>query len=185
MVKLVIVDLDGTLVDTKDVNYYAYKEALKFYGFEIEYKYYCNFCNGRHYLEFLPQLTTHDRNILNKIHDSKKKIYKKYLNKARLNTSLVNIVKLLSKECKTAVVTTASKENCYELLEHFGLNDFFDLIITREDVHASKPNPEGFLKAMKYFDVYPEETVIFEDSEVGLEAAKISGAYYYKTFKFN
>lgn len=54
--KLVIVDLDGTLFDTKDVNYHAYKDAISPYGFDIDYKYYCEFCNGRHYLDFLPQL---------------------------------------------------------------------------------------------------------------------------------
>ena len=54
--KLVIVDLDGTLFDTKDVNYHAYKDAITPYGYDIDYKYYCDFCNGRHYKEFLPQM---------------------------------------------------------------------------------------------------------------------------------
>lgn len=50
--KLIIVDLDGTLFDTKDVNYHAYKEAIAPYGYDMDYKYYCEFCNGRHYLDF-------------------------------------------------------------------------------------------------------------------------------------
>ena len=58
--KLIIVDLDGTLFDTKDVNYHAYKEAIAPYGYDMDYKYYCEFCNGRHYLDFLPQVTTTD-----------------------------------------------------------------------------------------------------------------------------
>ena len=62
--KLVIVDLDGTLFDTKDVNYHAYKEAIAPYGYDMDYKYYCEFCNGRYYLDFLPQITTGDDEIL-------------------------------------------------------------------------------------------------------------------------
>lgn len=183
--KLVIVDLDGTLFDTKDVNYYAYKEASALYGYEIDYQYYCKFCNGRHYLEFLPQVTTDDENILNIMHKAKKEAYKKYLKKAVLNDRLVDIIRLLKKEYKTAVVTTASKENCHDILKEFDLLDLFDLVLTHDDITKTKPDPEGFLKAMQYFGCEPEDTIIFEDSDVGLEAAERSGAFYYRTYRFN
>lgn len=183
--KLIIVDLDGTLFDTKDVNYYAYKEAIKPYGYDIDYKYYCEFCNGRHYLEFLPQITTRDKEILETIHIEKKKAYKRYLDKAVLNRGLIDIIKAMRAEYKTAVVTTASKKNCYDILEHFELVDLFDLILTHDDIINVKPHPEGFLKAMQHFGADPMETIIFEDSEVGLEAAESSGAYYYRTYRFN
>ena len=70
--KLIIVDLDGTLFDTKDVNYHAYKEAIAPYGYDMDYKYYCEFCNGRHYIDFLPQVTTTDSEILSAMHKAKK-----------------------------------------------------------------------------------------------------------------
>lgn len=183
--KLLIVDLDGTLFDTKDVNYYAYKDAIAPYGYEIDYKYYCEFCNGRHYVDFLPQITTNDKDILEIMHKEKKNTYKKYLDKAVLNSRLVDIIRLMRKEYKTAVVTTASRENCYDILDQFGVSDLFDLILTHDDITKSKPDPEGFLKAMDYFEAKPTETIIFEDSEVGLEAAERSGAYYYRTYRFN
>lgn len=183
--KLIIVDLDGTLFDTKDINYHAYKEAMASYGYDLDYRYYCDFCNGRHYMDFLPQITTIDKKILEKIHHSKKVAYKKYLDKAVLNVGLVDIVRLLRGEYKTALVTTASKKNCYDILEKFNLVELFDLILTHDDITKSKPDPEGFLRAMEYFDAKPNETIIFEDSDVGLKAAEKSGAYYYKTFRFN
>ena len=182
--KLIIVDLDGTLVDTKDVNYHAYKEALEPYGYKIDYKYYCDHCNGYHYLDFLPQITAADISVLNRIHEIKKKSYKKHLDKAILNKRLVDVLKAMRIDYKTAIVTNASKENCYDILEYFGLTDIFDLIVTRDDISNSKPNPEGFIRAMKYFNSSCSETIIFEDSEAGLEAAKLSGAFYYKTYKF-
>ena len=183
--KLIIVDLDGTLFDTKDVNYHAYKDAIATYGYDIDYKYYCEFCNGRHYLDFLPQITTDDNKILTAMHKAKKAAYKKHLNKAVLNKGLVDIIRIMKSEYKTALVTTASKENCDDILNQFGIYNLFDLVITHNDITKSKPNPEGFLKAMAYFGVKPENTIVFEDSEVGLEAAKRSGAFYYKTYKFN
>ena len=183
--KLIIVDLDGTLFDTKDINYHAYKEAMAPFGYDLDYRYYCDFCNGRHYMDFLPQITTLDEKILEEIHQAKKKTYKKYLDKAGLNVGLVDIIRLLRGEYKTALVTTASKKNCYDILEKFNLVELFDLILAYDDITKSKPDPEGFLKATEYFDAKSDETIIFEDSEVGLKAAEKSGAYYYKTFGFN
>ena len=184
--KLLIVDLDGTLFDTKDVNYYAYKEAILPYGYDLEYQYYCDFCNGRHYTDFLPQITTTDESILSAMHNAKKNAYSKYLNKAVLNLGLVDIIKALrTSGYKTAVVTTASRENCNDILCRFNLFELFDLILTHEDIVKSKPDPEGFLKAMQYFGVNPMETIIFEDSEIGLKAAERSGAFYYRTYRFN
>ena len=183
--KLIIVDLDGTLFDTKDVNYHAYKEAIAPYGYDMDYKYYCEFCNGRHYLDFLPQVTTTDSEILSAMHKAKKIAYKNHLDKAVLNKGLVDIIRLMRGEYKTAVVTTASKENCWDILNQFEIAGLFDLVPTHDDITKSKPDPEGFLKAMEYFGAKPEDTIIFEDSTVGLEAAERSGAFYYKTYRFN
>jgi beta-phosphoglucomutase len=183
--KLIIVDLDGTLFDTKEVNYYAYKEAIAPYGYEIDYNYYCDFCNGRHYLDFLPQITTSDEKILKQIHHDKKAAYKKYLNKAILNQGLADILYTMHGKYKISLVTTASKQNTDDILNQFQLTEIFDLILTHDDIKKTKPEPDGFIKAMDYFGVKPEETIIFEDSEVGIEAAKRSGAFYYKTYGFN
>ena len=82
-------------------------------------------------------------------------------------------------------MTTASEKNCHEILNRFGIYDFFDLVLTKDDILKSKPDPEGFNKAMEYFGVSPKNTVIFEDSDVGIKAAENSGAFYYKTYGFN
>ncbi len=183
--KLAIFDLDGTLFDTKDVNYYAYKEAVSKYGYNIDYEYYCGYCNGRHYMDFLPQIVGTDETILKSIHSDKKNLYSKYLDKAVMNEPLFQIIRLIKKECKTSLVTTASEKNCMDILNFFHVEKSFDLILTHEDIEKTKPDPEGFLRAMDFFAVSPKESVIFEDSEVGVEAARRSGAFYYKTFGFS
>ena len=74
--KLAIFDLDGTLFDTKDVNYSAYQEAIKCCGFsaEIDYGFYCSYCNGNHYKDFLPVIIPGITvNEMMKIHECKKK----------------------------------------------------------------------------------------------------------------
>lgn len=182
--KLIIVDLDGTLVDTKDINYHAYKDALARYGYEIDYDYFCAYCNGRHYLDFIPQIVD-DESLYPHIHKVKKSRYSAFLKLAKVNNVLVEILRAMKSTYKLAVVTTASRQNCMELLDANELTSLFDLILTREDVEKSKPNPEGFLKAMAYFSAIPENTIIFEDSFVGMEAALAATPNVYRTFGYN
>lgn len=183
--KLIMVDLDGTLFDTREVNYRAYREAIKSYGFEINYQYYCDFCNGRHYLDFLPQITTGDRNVLLDMHQRKKSAYPKYIGYAKVNRQLVELITVCRASCKIALVTTASQKNAYEILDYFKLTGLFDLILTHEDVKKGKPNPEGYVMAMEKFGVSPDECLVFEDSDIGIEAAEKSGATVFVVKGYN
>lgn len=182
--KLAIFDMDGTLFNTNDVNYYSYKEALDKYNIKIDYNYYCNYCNGRHYTVFLPELVNGNKEIIENIHNNKKILYSKYLNTVKINYHLFNIIECLKKDYKIALVTTASKKNTIEILKYTNKTDLFDLILTSEDIKKTKPNPEGFLLAMHKFAVGPEDCIIFEDSEVGIEAAKKTNSSVVKIERF-
>ena len=174
--KLALFDLDGTLYNTNDVNYYAYKEALNKYDIDIDYDYYCNFCNGRHYTVFVPPLVNNDKDKIEDIHKTKKNAYAKHLDKVKVNEHLFNIIENIKNEYKICLVTTASKKNTMEILDYTNKTRLFDYIITAEDIKNPKPDPEGFNKAIEYFNAKPVDTIIFEDSEVGIEAARKTGA---------
>ena len=64
------------------------------------------------------------------------------------------------------------------VVNHLGVGEIFDLIYAGIDVKQGKHSPEIYLKSMEALGVNPDETLIFEDSEVGIEAAKASGANY-------
>lgn len=87
-------------------------------------------------------------------------------------------------EYKIALVTTASKKNTMEILNYTKKANLFDRVITSEDIINPKPDPEGFNLAIKEFEVKPEDIVIFEDSEVGIQAAKKTGASIFIINKF-
>ena len=183
--KLALFDLDGTLFDTNEVNYHAYKEAVETFGFKFEHDYWYSNCIGRHYKDFLADMNITDEKILKDIHALKKKSYKKHLHYATENTHLFGIINLIKPNYYVALVTTASRKNVEDILNAFDKINVFDKIFTQEDVKKMKPDPEGYLKAMDYFQIKPEDTIIFEDSDAGLEAAKKCGAFYYKVYKFN
>lgn len=182
--KLAIFDMDGTLFNTNDINYYAYKEALNKYNIDLDYEYYCNYCNGRHYKIFISPLVNNDVTKIEDIHNIKKTAYSKYLNKVKINEHLFSIIDKIKSEYKIALVTTASKKNVYEILEYTGKLNLFDLILTSEDVTKQKPDPEGFILAMNKYNVNPRECMIFEDSNVGIEAANKTNASVFKIEKF-
>lgn len=180
---LALFDLDGTLFDTNRVNYCAYKDALKAYGYELEYEYFANCCAGRYYQDFLMAIMR-DAKHLEEVHELKKKLYAVHLDKARENIHLFNMIQLMKETYHIAIVTTGSRANCMEILAHFGYTELFERIISHEDVEKTKPDPEGYLRAMEYFRVSKENTIIFEDSTVGITAAAASGATVMKVEKF-
>ena len=186
--KLAIFDLDGTLFDTKDVNFHAYSQAIEKCGFKvrIDYKFYCDFCNGNNYKTFLPKLIEGISNEeMESIHKEKLCLYESCLKYAKKNEHLFEIIRCIRQEYKTALVTTASRKNTLEILSAFKEEKAFDFILTKEDVAKTKPDPECFIKAMDVAQCSQCETVIFEDSDTGLKAAELSGAKYMKVYGFN
>ena len=154
--KLAIFDLDGTLFDTKDVNYNAYQNAIKMVEIDvkIDYNDFCNLYNGKNYREFLPKIIPDiTEEQMKNIHNFKKNIYTKYLDKAKKNNLLFAILQEMKESFFLSVVTNASKKNVNEILEKFSVKDLFDLLITQEDVKNPKPSAEGFIKAMDYFNI--------------------------------
>lgn len=183
--RLALFDMDGTLFDTNEVNFFAYKEALKKFGVDFKRDYWYKNCIGVNYKNFLAPLGITDEKILSEIHEVKKTLYEKNLFRAKENTRLFEIIEQIRPVYNIALVTTASKKNVGEILKTFGRFEVFDKIFTQEDFKNLKPDPECYFKAMEYFGTKPEHTIIFEDSESGLKAAETSGAFYYKTFGFN
>ena len=120
-----------------------------------------------------------------RVHDRKKALYSDFLDAVRPNTALMEILKTMrAAGHNLACVTTGSKQNATEVLEHFGVREWFGLIVTGEDVEKQKPDPEGDCRAMEHFRVTPADTMIFEDSGIGLTAAKASGARVFRVERF-
>ena len=139
---LICVDLDGTLLDTVPANAASYRAALEELGFTVTDEYYAERCNGGHYTRFLPPLmggapSTAD---VERVHDRKKALYSDFLDAVRPNTALMEILKTMrAAGHDLACVTTGSKQNATEVLEHFGVREWFGLIVTGEDVEKQKP----------------------------------------------
>lgn len=170
--KLHITDFDGTLVDTREANYLAYKETLKkLYDYELKPEdYYNNF--GLRINELLEKLKL-DIDKLPEVKKTKVRVYKKYFDKIKINKNLYSHLYYAKQNSNiVCLATTASKKNVENLLKYFEIENLFDYIITGEDVSNGKPDPEVYQKTiMKYPFVSFDNIYIYEDSDVGFLAA--------------
>lgn len=168
---LIMVDMDGTLFDTFGVNYCAYKEALEREGFRMERKEFQQYF-GRHYKDFLPLIVGDNQDLVEKIHEQKKQLYKKYIFKTRKNEMLLQILNHMKDSARIALVTTASRKNVDDMLAYFHMETYFDMVIVQEDVHQMKPDPECYAMVMDQYAASADQCMIFEDSDAGISAAK-------------
>lgn len=89
------------------------------------------------------------------------------------NENLKTLLKeLKGKGFKLAVATSSLRWRAEKILDLLGIKDYFEVIITAEDIEKHKPNPEIFLKVAKKLNVKPKNCVVIEDAASGIEAAK-------------
>ena len=178
MVKAIITDFDGTLVDTFEANLRAYQKAFQEVGLNLTAERYRE-CFGYRYDRFMQEMGVTDKTIADSIKELKKQYYPEYFDCLKPNTTLINLIAGIKKMGgKTAIASTARKENLMNVISYLGIAHHFDLIFAGVDVKKGKPEPEIYLKSMAALGVTPDETFIFEDSQVGIDAAKASGASY-------
>lgn len=178
MIRAIITDFDGTLVDTFEANLKAYQQAFKEVGLFLSDEKYRE-CFGLRYEGFMKEVGIEDTVMANAIRELKKDYYPQYFGSIRLNSSLMELIRSFKHfGGKAAIASTARKENLLNVVNYLGVADSFDLIIAGDDVKCGKPNPEIYIKAMATLKVIPEDTLIFEDSSVGIKAAALSGARY-------
>ena len=179
-IKAIITDFDGTLVNTFNANFYAYHEAFKQYGYELTRDQYKE-CYGLRYDAFCDKMDI-KQDDRKPIKELKKKIYPDFFDYLTINQNLLTFIRAshILYGIKTCIASTATKENLYNVLKYFEIEDAFDIIITGENVSKGKPDPEVYLKALNLLECNTDEVIVFEDSEVGCEAAENAGLNYIK-----
>ena len=173
--KLAMVDLDGTLIFTGRANYAAYRQALAEAGFALAEETFQTRCEGRSYRDFLPEIMGAGHPLIEQVHDRKIALYPGCLTQAEPNRLLLDILEGLRPQYLLALVTTASRKNVDNVLQRFALADFFDVVVTQEDVRRAKPDPACYNDLIARLGIPRENCLIFEDSASGVTAALASG----------
>ena len=178
MIKAIITDFDGTLVDTFEANFRAYQKSFGECGIVLTEEKYRE-CFGLRFDDFMSSMSVCDEQKACRIKELKKEFYPQFFEYLVPNLTLIELIDSFHQlGGKTAIASTARKENLMNAVDALDLNKYFDVILAGIYVKKGKPDPEIYNKAMETLGVKPEETLIFEDSDIGLGAAIASGAKY-------
>ena len=186
MTKLIIFDLDGVLVEAKQIHFDTLNEALR----EIE------IVTGKEYViseaEHLSiydglkttqklELLTKNKGLHPEFYESiwfrKQHLTIEAISQLQPDSQKIELFKeLRNRGYKLACASNSIRRSVLVMLAKIGIIEYMDLIISNEDVKNAKPHPEMYWKAMSMMSVLPEETLIVEDSPHGLLAASRSRA---------
>lgn len=182
MIKAIIFDMDGVLIDAKEWHYIALNRALELFGFEISrYDHLVTF-DGLPTKKKLEMLSL-EKNLPQKLHS--------FINvmKQQYTMELIHVqckpvfyhqyalAKLKAQGYHMAVCSNSILDTIRTMLNKAKIEEYFDFYLSNEDVKSPKPNPEIYLKAIHRLALTPEECLIIEDNENGIKAALTSGAH--------
>ena len=179
MIKLIIFDLDGVLVEAKNIHFNALNKALG--NYVISWNEHLSTYDGLKTSQKLDMLTK-DKGLPvedhKRIWETKQQITLKMLGELQPSTELQLVMSTLVQEgYKLAVASNSIRKTVITVLAKLGIVEYMDLIISNEDVLNSKPHPEMYWSAISKMKCLPEETLIVEDSPYGLLAAARSKSY--------
>lgn len=174
--KLVIFDMDGLMFDTERIYYKAWQEAAKAYNYEITWDIYTQIVarNSRYIEKVLKQILGSELPY-DAISAKKREISDAIVAKEGIQRKegLMELLDYLDEQgIKKVVATSSMREKALHYLTLGEVKERFDWIICGNDVEESKPNPEIFLKAAAHLGIEPKDSMVLEDSRLGLQAAK-------------
>ena len=181
MIKLIIFDLDGVLVDSKKLHFDALDKALSLIGeeYRISYQDHLTSYDGlstNKKLKMLCETKDFPRDEIDNTWKAKQKITLKIIDDFTVDKRIQNIFKQLKSEGFTiACATNSIRETAKLQLIRKGFMEYIDFLYSNQDVNNPKPNAEIYMRCMIKAGVSPDETVIIEDSHIGRKGAIRSG----------
>jgi HAD superfamily hydrolase (TIGR01509 family) len=184
MIRAILFDLDGVLIEAKHIHYNALNDAIQITTgtteFVIGWDEHLSVYDGLKTSQKLKMLTEKKGLPIQyhrDISDLKQKYTLKYLADVSINNQLRQLFHTLrERDYMIGCCSNSIRRSVLVMLSKLGLIEYLDIIVSNEDVKNSKPHPEMYWKAMSMLEVLPEETLIVEDSPPGLLAAARSRA---------
>ncbi|MBV6819536.1 HAD family phosphatase [Rahnella sp. PD12R] len=182
MIKAVIFDMDGVLIEAKEWHYEALNKSLNLFGFNID--------RYDHLTKFDGLPTKDKLNILSaeyslplELHsfiNEMKQQYTMDIVHAKCKPMFIHeyaLSKLKQQGYKLAVASNSIKNTVITMMEKASLDSYLNVMLSNQDVTKGKPDPEIYIKTIEILQLTPEECLIVEDNENGIKAAKASGAH--------
>ncbi|RMO98191.1 HAD superfamily hydrolase [Pseudomonas syringae pv. philadelphi] len=182
MIKAVIFDMDGVLIEAKEWHYDALNKALGLFGYNISRHEHLTAYDGLPTSRKLDMLSV-ERDLPVALHafiNEMKQQYTMEIVYAQCKPTFVHQYALSSLKAqgyKLAVASNSIRNTVEVMMDRADLSRYLDLQLSNEDVMHAKPAPDIYTKAIRQLGLLPEECLIVEDNENGIKAARASGAH--------
>ena len=180
--RALIFDFDGLILDTELPDYLSWQEVYHSYGVELSLEYWCTIVGGNAESDFEPHdyLESLLQNQVDReqIWVSRRKSYLEHLENQPILPGVLSLLEEARDSGLKLAVASSSPENwVVGHITRLGLLDYFDVIVTADDVELTKPDPGLFLLAADKMGVQPNEVIVLEDSGNGVKGAKRAGMF--------
>lgn len=175
MVKAVIFDLDGLLIDSERISYRIYRELLRPFGFDFSLEEYTEYYSGKtgvRNMELLIEtycLPWSTQEGLDKSLEMEREFLSEGVNLKPGARELLQYLK--KKNYKTAMASSSIEDRALKILNQHGIAPYFDQFVFGPEVKNGKPAPDIFLKASEKMGENPEDCLVLEDSVAGIQAS--------------
>jgi HAD superfamily hydrolase (TIGR01509 family) len=181
--KLIIFDLDGVLIESRELHYHALNDALRKVDdrYVIDREEHLSVYDGLNTTRKLEMLTERKglpTSFYDQVWQDKQTATFELIKQFPKNPTLIEFFSnLKSQGIKVAVASNSIRETVKLALISIGVLEYVDYFVSNEDVRRPKPYPEMYWQCMTVLNALPKTTVIFEDSHIGREGALNSGAH--------
>ena len=174
--KAYLFDCDGTIVDSMPLHYVAWKTALAKYGCKFEEDVFYSL-GGMPVAEIVAALNVRDGLEMPtaEIAERKEEMYYELLPTLKAVPEVLEHIHMAHGKIPFAVVSGSTLDSVTKSLETLGILDRFETLVCAGDYVKSKPDPEPFLMAAQRLGVKAEDCLVFEDTEIGIQAATAAG----------
>ncbi|HKV48748.1 MAG TPA: HAD family phosphatase [Candidatus Acidoferrales bacterium] len=174
-------DCDGTIADSMPLHYLAWRRALGEWKCDFDERLFYEW-GGRPTTEIIATLNTMRglKMPVQEVADRKEALYYEFLPRLKAIPEVLEHIEAQHGRIPFAVVSGSTRESVEASLRSLNLLDRFDTLVCAGDYQKAKPAPDAFLAAAERLGVNPEACLVFEDTEMGIQAARAAGMAYVK-----
>ncbi len=180
MIKAVLFDMNGIIIDDEHIHELAFRETVRPYGVDLTHQNYLSCCAGRTDREgyesivekFSVELQTEEL-----LKEKSQQYLELFPENKKSYKGVMELIKSLSKDFTLALTSSSSRSEVDLIISEFGIKKYFSVTISADEVTRGKPDPEPYLVTANLLSLKPSECVVIEDSTSGVISAKSAGCY--------
>ena len=175
-----IFDCDGTLADTMPLHFISWQMTMSKHGIEFDENRFYSLA-GQSTVGIIKKLLKEQKisGDATAIAEEKEAAFLEVLPQVQPIEPIIEIARRYRQSHPMGVGSGSNRDVVFQVLKHIGLDGFFDAVVGAEDTDNHKPEPDVFLEVARLINVQPHQCRVYEDADLGIEAARRAGMTWF------